>query len=1076
VVLVTSFLIGFFVLGPSIAKGSMDRAEISFTRLNITRVLSNESLLASADITVSNVAPLGCTIGAMKMNVMYEDQTFATLVMPEMSVQAFQDNHISVQDSKMYITDKQVWNTFAERMLRNKTVTWRLKSSATITAKAMGMSVTFKNVAFDKTMPLACFDGMPDVQMDVFDMSQSTPNKLVVNMKVCLKNPSAIAIMDLGDLNFGIRYRGAKMGNVTSTASAIAKPKDVASDADCLRFGDKGYNMIAMNGSLHPENHSVADELVSRYFSGQTSAVSAQASSPRASSVAIFNTPMQGLDLNTELNGNQDPLVTGLDLVSMMLQPVDDDTAKASMNANVSINNPLGAHSGLQLFNVIMKLNMSYGTSLVGAATTPNTTVPNSPTVFGNGTVNIPVPSVIMSLPEKGAGLAKLAKDLIKEDSITLNIDGTTDTLAICSALGFKMHIAGIPVKLPNSDAKPALPGVTVKGMGGLPDVNIIHHSIPGIVPDGTDGCPSMCGIQVSIKATVKNPAPVGLDVGTLNAQVTNENGVVLGTVSTNGLSLTPSSTLTAIMTGKLAPANSDLDAASDFFSAFLQNKAQTTKVVGKDAGSSAVGWLNDVVNGLELSTTFPGAGPGFSVLTGVEVQAMSMDLSPDKDPQVSGTIQATMQMPQDVDLSIISDVKSADMELDMIDPDTGKAMGHLSIDASSISLQYKSGQLTASFTTTTMSVTDSETFSKVIKQLLLTPQKEIKMSGTASPTVLTNMGTLSLKSVPFSSSATLRGFNGFADPNTGKSLMQVNSLDVVGGKDGNMNLVVDAQVVNPSNVAASMGAVSLELWTSGDGAAVKLGTLQIDDFSLGANNDGTAVTHFPKIQAVYTPPTGSPSAEAAGRKFLSNFVQGVAQAVEIRGAVDGSSTNIKLLKLALESFKTTSTAPGLSTPSPGLLLFGLMYIPKPWSLYDLPTALTVQNPLTADMNFRLSHCDIYACNKFSSDNKACEEYYNESTGYYSPDNIAEVVPGRGQHVLKTHTVKLYKLLTPEMIKTFFTSSAGGSFIRLKGYFEMSIGDTQITVDYEESGVPICLDYLGHPCKHSGNSANTTLI
>merc|ERR1712157_405440 len=71
---------------------------------------------------------------------------------------------------------------------------------------------------------------------------------------------------------------------------------------------------------------------------------------------------------------------------------------------------------------------------------------------------------------------------------------------------------------------------------------------------------------------------------------------------------------------------------------------------------------------------------------------------------------------------------------------------------------------------------------------------------------------------------------------------------------------------------------------------AVKLGKLTIDNFALGANLAGTYVTHFPKVKAVYTPPSGSYA--AAGRKFLSSFVQGKDQTVMIRGAADGSGTS----------------------------------------------------------------------------------------------------------------------------------------------------------------------------------------
>merc|ERR1719478_2052343 len=100
------------------------------------------------------------------------------------------------------------------------------------------------------------------------------------------------------------------------------------------------------------------------------------------------------------------------------------------------------------------------------------------------------------------------------------------------------------------------------------------------------------------------------------------------------------------------------------------------------------------------------------------------------------------------------------------------------------------------------------------------------------------------------------------------------------------------------------------------------------------------------------------------------------------------------------------------------------------------------------------SHCDIYPCKNFDSSGKKCTEYYKESTGFYSPNSFAEVVPGHGQHTLKMHTVRLYSLLTAEMIETTFKGAGHGSFIHLHGYFVLKVGETEITVDYDEWDVP----------------------
>merc|ERR1740130_2466122 len=97
----------------------------------------------------------------------------------------------------------------------------------------------------------------------------------------------------------------------------------------------------------------------------------------------------------------------------------------------------------------------------------------------------------------------------------------------------------------------------------------------------------------------------------------------------------------------------------------------------------------------------FPGAGDGFSVLTDIDIQAMSLSLSATNSPMISATIAATMQMPKGVNISIISDVTSADMEFDMVDPDTGKALAHVAVTSDKAQIQYSTGKMTATLSAT---------------------------------------------------------------------------------------------------------------------------------------------------------------------------------------------------------------------------------------------------------------------------------------------------------------------------------------------------------------------------------------
>jgi hypothetical protein len=351
------------------------------------------------------------------------------------------------------------------------------------------------------------------------------------------------------------------------------------------------------------------------------------------------------------------------------------------------------------------------------------------------------------------------------------------------------------------------------------------------------------------------------------------------------------------------------------------------------------------------------------------------------------------------------------------------------------------------------LTITNVDKWNEVSSALLSSSSVSWRMTAEASVTASV-MGISPTFKVPFDKEIPIKSFNSFA------SDMKVHGLDVTGSANGTVSMVVDCEVTNPSIIAASMGPVSMELWTQGTqgGEEVKLGDLFIADFTLAGNAKGTAVTRFPKVQAAFIPRSGKSAAALSARAFLSNYLMGKDQSVSIRGTADG--TPMHSLKAAMAQLRTSSTVPGLVQHN--LLLKGLMHLPSPLHLYDLPTQLVVQNPFSAQFNFKGTHCEIYPCKTINGNH--CDEYFTESTGTYTPDVVNENIPPKSSLALKLHPVKLYKLLTPEMIITAFNGAGAGSFITLKGNMTMSIGDVEVTVDYQETSVPICLVYPLHGC------------
>lgn len=359
-----------------------------------------------------------------------------------------------------------------------------------------------------------------------------------------------------------------------------------------------------------------------------------------------------------------------------------------------------------------------------------------------------------------------------------------------------------------------------------------------------------------------------------------------------------------------------------------------------------------------------------------------------------------------------------------------------MSVEADKINHRSLSPQL--------LEITDAEVWNEALSALLWNKTSYWRIKAEASIRV----GPITFQGIPFDKEILLQGFDAFADG------IKVLGLDVIGGQDGIIRMSMDCEVVNPSNIKASLGPLTLELWTAHH-EPVKLGVLHIADFTLKASSEATK---FLDVPAQYIVPASS--GPSASRTFLSNYLQGTSQPVRLRATVD--STPMKLLKPALARFETWSSIPGL-VPS-RLLVKSVMQLPGVFSPYDLPTVLVVQNPLSANMLVRTTYCEIFTCKRQKYTGEACEEYYKESSGFYTPDDVMEMVPGKSQLKLKSHPVKLYSLLTWKTIKTAFAGANGGSFIRLKGNMTLALGGAQVVVDYSVFDVPICLVYSHHDC------------
>lgn len=1070
-------LIGAFVLGPEMARREISNTEVTFLKVNMTHPQGDTAdlsqpmtFLMSAELLITNVAPLDGDLAAMDVDVYFNHKVVGTVAMPKMSVTAGKNNRRSIHEQKFTIKDLEAWDEFSAALLQEKQVPWKLDATATVSAKVLGLPMSFSGVPFKKTIPMQCFDGLQQVRMAVFDMGQSTEEQVTMAMAVCVWNPSYIALEPLGDLFFAVDYQGDFMGNVTAYNAKMHVTVNEPSPSLCQQYGATGWNAISMTGNLDPDDHDKADELVSRYLGGLDSNVTARAL-PHASSISMFNEALQGVELAAVLSGDDAPLVTGMGFNYVLITPVDDEGLAMYMNATVAMTNPLGVNSPLRIDTIDLTSGMLYdrgdgaGPGVVGTVFSGTTNLGpvdadgnvDGQWVSGSDVVEVAT-DCTMTFDDKGAFLTAFSKDLIALETLEVALDGTTACAAYCEALGYDLEIHDIPVVLPNDVPYPPLGPVLVPGMAGLSDVEILSYSLPSNVPDGTDGCDSLCGVYLEVTARIGNPSPFGMVIGTLNGEFRTAEGVTLGHVSAGpDFALVPGQNV-VVLSGIMAPAEADLDAAADFISKYLSNVAQTTVVMGTDAGEdNTVQWLHDVIDGLELSTTFPGAGDDLELMSDISVDTMAMSLAADADPLMSATLEARMNLPTEVGFPL--DVVSASMAFELVDAGVACASGLVS----SVPVDYEAGtnggEITLSTGDITLDVLDQDAMSGLIADLLVTTSKTVTMQGTASPLCSTNMGELQMSDVPFSGDTTLVGFNNFETPP-----MTMPSIDIASGETTVLNLIIEAEVTNPSNVAPSMGAVKLDLFDTASGYS--LGYVRIEDFNLAAST----TTTFSGVAASFIMPTDDDDHAETARKFMSNYVSGTDQDVTLRGPTDGSGTDISLLQPALEQFASTTTMPGLTAK---LLVSATMYLPGfvdfMACLVDLtcevPTVLHVQNPYSADMLMTRATCDIYVCKTINGD--TCDEYYEDdgAVGVYTPETLEELVPGNTPESspmdFPKKNVEMGDLWNKAALQALWDALGGTAMIRLEGTMDIQVGDFAITLDFAERDVPVNLKLIG---------------
>jgi len=175
-----------------------------------------------------------------------------------------------------------------------------------VTTTVWGFTFTINKIKFEKDLILSGLNGLNNVTVDQFLVTQDKKGEVYITINGTLWNRSIMNIVPFGDITFNVYYKN------TYIATAYGMNMSVV----------QGSNNLLVSGRLVPEviNHNVvAYDLVSRYLEGKPSNLTAIGVSD---SISLYNGIVQGTELNATLNGVTQPLlITGIiDLSPIMLE------------------------------------------------------------------------------------------------------------------------------------------------------------------------------------------------------------------------------------------------------------------------------------------------------------------------------------------------------------------------------------------------------------------------------------------------------------------------------------------------------------------------------------------------------------------------------------------------------------------------------------------------------------------------------------------------------------------------------------------------------------------------------------
>ncbi|KAG0022162.1 hypothetical protein BGZ81_008643 [Podila clonocystis] len=485
------------------------------------------------------------------------------------------------------------------------------------------------------------------------------------------------------------------------------------------------------------------------------------------------------------------------------------------------------------------------------------------------------------------------------------------------------VSVLGRTIKDLNLDKK-----VSLNGLANFSNLKILAFDIPSDAPNGA-------GALVTIEASIANPSPIGMSLGTMTLDMGLQTAY-LGQVVARNVTLIGGQPTVLKLEGMIRKQTDPaaLQELSAMISNYLANKP--TSAYGKGVsvlpdGVNSVSWITTAIVATKLSIPLLPPKP-LNVIKDIAIKDLNLVMTAQQpwSPTVSSTgIGALFQLPFNLSLNI-TNIWDPVLTLGY----HGKALTDITAAVwNKTNSDMTHNNISFSLPPSPMVIKDDahDAFGDFLIEVTQQDTTGFEILGSAKSTAITSIGNVNIN-VPFNTTLALQGIN------FSKLKPRIDQIVVVGATVDHMLINATVYIDNPSIFAVEAGPATLYIDVTVKGVTEYIGDVQLPNLKL---NPGTNALQARMIF--------KPKNLAFRDNFFTEYILGTDFSASIYG--DANSTPVASLTPIMTALKMSTAVPGMH-PAPKIIVEGRgnTSVGQVMGQHEIQIQVQVFNPLATQL------------------------------------------------------------------------------------------------------------------------------